>query len=130
VDAIRRRDDPRGLPRVAKAEFDHDEPVLAQARTDGERHVHDDDLEMRHLQPLTAVSELTPGSKPSRTKLDPERRPGLGREDNDNGSLNTKHDDLLKEQTRTKPTGQSPGAGWFRCSRKSGAHRMGRDIVA
>jgi hypothetical protein len=103
-----RGDDPRGLPWVSKAEFDHDEPILAQARTYRERHALENDLEMGQLQPLAEAGKRTPGRKPSLALPVAKGRAGLGGENEDDGSLETKHhDDLVEKQNQNRP-GQKP----------------------
>lgn len=95
---LRRRDDPRRLPRIAEAEFDLDEPVTAEARAHRQRHAAVDDLEVRHLDSLATTGDLSPRRQRGGLDLDTKRSTGLSGRNNDNGSLNLEHRNLLNEQ--------------------------------
>ena len=75
---MRLGDDPTGLPRVAEAKADLDEPVAAEARGHRERHAGVDDLEVGQLEAPAAPGDLLPGGEGGRTKLGAERGAGLG----------------------------------------------------
>jgi hypothetical protein len=107
-----------GNLRVAEAEADLDEAVAPQARADGQRHPLVDDLEMRHLQPLATAGKLAPGRQRGRAKLNAERRAGLDGRNDDDGSLDLEHGDLLDGHAWARPSGQSPGAGCFKRSKR------------
>jgi hypothetical protein len=95
---LRRRDDPGGLPRVTDTEANLDEPIFPNARRDGERDTGMDDLEIRYLDTLPAACDFVPSGHRRRTDLHAEGLARFGRRNNDDGSLNLEHMDLLKEQ--------------------------------
>ena len=107
-----------GSRRVAEADLDLDEAVAPDARAHGERHARMDELEMRDLQPLAAQGDLAVGGERGRPQLDAERRAGFGGRNDDDGSLNPEHGDLLNEHGWLRPSGQIPGAGWFQVARR------------
>src|ERR1700722_7614328 len=80
-----------------------------------------DDLEMRHLDALAAAGDLQPRRQCGRAKLNAERRTGLSGRNNDDGSLNLKHLDLLNEQTGARPSGRIPGGDWFQVVQEGGS---------
>jgi hypothetical protein len=92
-------DDARSLLGVAETKFDLDEPILAKVRAHRQRHARVDDLEMRHLDALAATRDLAPSRECGGAKLNAERSTGLSGRDNDDGSLNLKHRNLLDDQT-------------------------------
>jgi hypothetical protein len=106
-----RRDDPGRLPGITDTKADFDKAVAQDARAHGQRHAGMDDLEIRHLNTLAATRYLTPGRQGSGTELNAERGTGLGGWDDDDGSLNLEHRNLLNEQTMVRPSGRIPGKG-------------------
>ena len=101
----------RQPPRVAETELDLDEPVAADARTHGQRHVRMDELEMRDLEPFAAAGRSPLRGECGRPQLDAERRAGFGGRNNEDGSLNTEHRDLLKEHDRGQTVRTESGWG-------------------
>jgi len=106
-----RRNHTRRLPRITDTKADFDKAIAADARAHGERDARVDDLEIRHFDTLAAAGNFTPGRESSRAKLDPERSTSLGGWNNDDGSLNLEHRNILKEQTEVRQSGQIPAVG-------------------
>jgi hypothetical protein len=88
-----------GLPWITDAKTDFDKAVAPNARAHRERDAGVEDLEVGHLETLAAARDLAPSRQGSRTELNAERRASLGRRNNDDGSLNLEHRNLLEEQT-------------------------------
>jgi hypothetical protein len=81
--------------RVAEPHFDFDDSVAPDARAHGQRQTAEDELKMRHLQPLRRQGDLAIGGEASRLEMDADCELGVGGGDDENGSLNLKHENLF-----------------------------------
>ena len=61
--------------------------------------------------PFAAAGDLAPGRQRGRAELNAERRPGFGGRNDEDGSLNLEHGDLLNEQTRGQTVRTESGCG-------------------
>ena len=113
----------------AETEFDLDESVAAQAGAHRQRDAGVDDLEVRHLDPLTTTADLSPSRQGSRTELDAECGSGFGRRNNDDGRLNLEHRNLLNEQHEPDPAGRIPGVAGPSCRERADQVIMGCPYV-
>jgi hypothetical protein len=114
---LRRRNDPRRLPWITDTKADFDKAIAPDARAHGKRDARVDDLEIRHFDTMAATGDFAPCRQSGRAKLDPESSPSFGGWNNDDGSLNQEHRNLLKEQTKVRPSGQIPGGLNYGCRR-------------
>jgi hypothetical protein len=112
-----RRNDPRRLPWITDTKADFDKAIAPDARAHGQRDARVDDLEMRHFDTLAAPGDFAPRRQSGRAKLNAERSTSLGGRNNDNGSLNLEHRNLLKGQTKVRPSGRIPGGLNYGCRR-------------
>lgn len=80
---------------VAEPHFDFDDAVTPDARTHSQRQATEDELEMCNLQPLRRQGDLAVGGEASRLEMDADCELGVGGGDDENGSLNLKHENLF-----------------------------------
>jgi hypothetical protein len=105
--------------RVAKADLNFDDTIPTDARTHGERQAMEDELEIRDLQPFRSHGDLAVGVEPRGLEINPESDLGLSGRDDENGSLNAEHLNLIfDERAKTPPPDKSGGV--FKRSKRFG----------
>jgi hypothetical protein len=97
--------------RVAQADLDFSNPVVPDARANGEREGAEDELKMGDLEPLGGERNLAMGGQSGRLQQGAERFARLGGGKDKNGSVNAEHDDLFIERVGSDRPGRKRRRG-------------------